>query len=548
MDLELLIAQVDRLVFGADPALALEPFGRAVAAYDAEPDPEQLDSLLTTFGYVVLQFDEYPGLPLDRTMELLDDLERRHRAAGNSLRIVHFCRWLVARHLGDAETAEAQYQACLAAERDDFAWCEGCEQVYQVRHLIETGRAAEAVAVTEAAFASPVDGCHQQPQALLAAALPAYVAVGDLAAAADAHRVAYRLVRDDPDELFAHAQHIRFCVLTGNLERARELVQRHASGLDAQVSSADALAFCIAAGRVDESFTEQAWKLAAGFDARNGNWHQSELARALLAERPWVASLDLFGDGGCAEQLAAVAARPDDPVAGWALAKARIEMAHRMHLQERNLEAAEIGEQVLGMLTDSAVSSLAEAESLRVLRNVLFAAYLDLNEPAAALPQAELVLADVPPDAGPEWLGMVLRKKGELLEQLNQDSEAVEALVAAAAQYALAGELHDQVAALRLAAQSARYTGSLDQAEGLLDEARAVVDELPADDLRSPTSDAVVHWELALVRDMQGRLLEAIELATVSAELYESVGQLESASNARDYIADRQERLRASGS
>ncbi|MEV6410274.1 hypothetical protein [Kribbella sp. NPDC051718] len=27
MDLELLIAQVDRLVFGADPALALEPSG-----------------------------------------------------------------------------------------------------------------------------------------------------------------------------------------------------------------------------------------------------------------------------------------------------------------------------------------------------------------------------------------------------------------------------------------------------------------------------------------------------------------------------------------
>ncbi|MDX6281812.1 MAG: hypothetical protein QOH03_2883, partial [Kribbellaceae bacterium] len=375
-----------------------------------------------------------------------------------------------------------------------------------------------------------------------------YVAVGDLDAAADAHRVAYRLVRDDPDELFAQAQHIRFCVLTGNLERARELVQRHVGGLGAAVSEADALAFCAAAGRVDGSLSEQAWKLAAAFDQRNGNRYQSDLTRSLLIERVWVDSLDLFGDGGCAEQLAAVAARPDDSVAGWALAKARIEMAHRMHLQERNLEAAEIGEQVLGSLTDARVDALAEPDSLRVLRNVLFAAYLDLNEAAAALPQAELVLADVPADAGPDWRGMVLRKKGELLEQLNRDDEARDALVAAAAQYALAGELHDQVAALRLAAQSARYIGELDQAESLLGEAAAVVDQLPAEDLRSPTSDAVVHWELALVRDMQGRLLEAIELATVSAGLYESVGQLESASNARDYIADRQERLRASGS
>lgn len=540
-----LIVQVDSLVFGADPALALEPFGRAVAAYDASPDPDERDSLLTTFAYLVLQFDEYAELPLDRTLEILDDLERRHRDAGNSLRIVHFCRWLVARHIGDRETAEAQYEACLAAPQDDFAWCAGCEQIYQVRQLIETGRPEEAVAVAEQAFAAPVEGCHQQPQALLAAALPGYVAVGDLEAAADAHRTAYRLVRNDPDELFAHAQHIRFCVLTGNQERAEELVERHLGGLEAEVSSADVLAFCVAAGRVrgEGEFTERAWRLAAEFDRRNGTRHQSELVRSMLAEQPWVEHLDLLGDGGCAEQLAAARSRPDDPWASWELVKARIEMAHRMHLDARNIEAAEIGEQALAALADPRIADLAELDSLNVLRNVLFAAYLDLNEPDAALSQADLVLADVPSDAGPDWLGMVLRKKGELLEQLNRDDEAVDTLVAAAAQYGLAGELHEQVAALRLAAQSARYIAELDQAESLLDEARAVVDQLPAEDLRSSISDAVVHWEFALVRDMQGRLPEAIELAAVSAELYESVGQLESASNARDYVENRQARL-----
>jgi tetratricopeptide (TPR) repeat protein len=540
-----LIEQVDSLVFGADPAGALEPFARAVAAYDADPDPDQLDSLLTTFSYVVLQFDEYYGLPLDRTLEILDDLEQRHRDAGNSPRIVHFCRWLVARHLGDQETAEAQYQACMAAPQDDFAWCEGCEQIYQVRHLIETGRAAEAVAVAERAFADPIAGCHQQPQALLAAALPGYVAVGDLEAAADAHRTAYRLVRDNPDELFAHAQHIRFCVLTGNQERAEELVQRHLDGLKADVSEYDVLAFCLAAGRTcgEGEFTERAWRVVAEFDRRNGTRHQGELVRSSLTERPWVDQLDLLGDGGCAEQLAAVRAHPDDPFAGWELAKAQIEMAHRMHLDERNLEAAEIGELALAGLADERIAELAQSDSLRVLRNVLFAAYLELNEPSAALPQAEKVLADVPSDAGPDWLGMVLRKKGELLEQLNRDDEAKDTLVAAAAQYGLAGQLHEQVAVLRLAAQSARYIGQLDQAESLLGEARVVVDQLSADDLRSPTSDAVVHWELALVRDMQGRLPEAIELASVSAALYESVGQLESASNAREYVENRQARL-----
>jgi hypothetical protein len=116
-------------------------------------------------------------------------------------------------------------------------------------------------------------------------------------------------------------------------------------------------------------------------------------------------------------------------------------------------------------------------------------------------------------------------------------------LVAAAAQYGLAGQLHEQVAALRLAAQSARYIDDLPEAEALLADARAVVDKLPVDDQRTPTSDAVVRWELALVRDLQGRVPEAIELATAAAELYESVGQLESASNARGYVANRQAQL-----
>jgi hypothetical protein len=211
-----------------------------------------------------------------------------------------------------------------------------------------------------------------------------------------------------------------------------------------------------------------------------------------------------------------------------------------MHLDERNLEAAEIGEQALAALDDPRIAELAEPESLHVLRNVLFAAYLAIDEPESALPQAELVLENAPADVGPDWHGMVLRKKGELLERLNRDDEAMNTLIAAAAQYELAGQLHEQVASLRLAAQSARYIDDLPEAEALLAEARAVVDKLPVADQRTPTSDAVVHWELALVRDLQSRLPEAIELATAAAELYESVGQVESASNARGYVANRQ--------
>ena len=41
---------------------------------------------------------------------------------------------------------------------------------------------------------------------------------------------------------------------------------------------------------------------------------------------------------------------------------------------------------------DVSFAELAEPKSLHVLRNVLFAAYLAIDEPKSALPQAELVL------------------------------------------------------------------------------------------------------------------------------------------------------------
>jgi hypothetical protein len=275
VNLGALLRQVDGLVFSAEPARALEPFERVVVAYDAAPDEDELDGLLTTFAYLLLQFDEYPGLPLDRTLQLLEDFERRHLAAGNSLRIVHYCRWTIARHLGDQEQVEAAYQAWIAAPRDDFAWCEGCEQISQVTHLVETARPAEAVQA--AALVSSDGSCHRQSSAVPAALLPAYLELGLRDSAAEAHQVSYREIRDDPDELFLHAQHIRYCTLIGDQARADELIERHASGFDADVSRYDQLWFSVAAG-----LEEQALEIAAEFDRRNHSTYQSELARASM--------------------------------------------------------------------------------------------------------------------------------------------------------------------------------------------------------------------------------------------------------------------------
>jgi len=285
-----LLDQATDLVYGPDPAQALDPLDRCIAAYDAQPDPDLRVRLLDTMGCPLLQFGEYPSLPKDRTLQLLEELDRYHGEVGDGVRIRQYYRWMVAHHLGDEVAAEAAYRGWISARMDEFDWCLGCEQTDMVKHLVGTGRLAEAVKLGERALASQVS-CEQQPDLMRTLLLPAYIRLGRRQDAIDAQLVAYELMRDDPDKVYQQALQIRFCALTGNLAMAEELISRH-GGLDGDITPYDELLFSVAVAvtRGGGEYAERATRLAASFDRRNGNGHQGGLVARMLAEQPWVFS------------------------------------------------------------------------------------------------------------------------------------------------------------------------------------------------------------------------------------------------------------------
>lgn len=284
MNLNDLLDQVTDLVYGADPVQALEPLDRCIAAYDAKPDPEQRFRLLDLMGCPLLQFGEYPSLPKERTLRLLQDLDRYHGEVGDGVRIRQYYRWMVAHHLGDEVAAEAAYQAWISAPMDEFDWCLGCEQSDMVKHLVATGRLADAVKLGERSLASAVS-CEQQPDLMRTLLLPAYIGLGRMHDAIDAHQLAYELMRDDPEKVYQQALQIRFCALTGNQAKAEELVERHLGGLDGDITPYDELLFSVAVAvtRGGGEYAERATRLAAEFDRRNENSYQGELVARMLS-------------------------------------------------------------------------------------------------------------------------------------------------------------------------------------------------------------------------------------------------------------------------
>ncbi|MGW1342551.1 tetratricopeptide repeat protein [Kribbella sp. NPDC002412] len=310
------LALVTAYVMGGEPRKSLVPFARCVAAWDADPGKYQDYSHLFhwCFKYAPSTLTKFPEVPLDRAYAVLDDMERRWQLSGHSMHAVHQHRWLVAHHIGDTEAAAEQFRLWSTAPRDDLSDCVGCDPTSKVHHLTSVGRTADAVALA----VNVLDGqltCAEQPQQMLTALLPAYLAEGMYTEAIDAHRKGYRLLRSRVGELSEHADHVEFLARTGNELKAVELIERHLPEFDDPPSPYAEMTFAAAAahalGRVDglmirlpkadsvpaaelsEMLAGRALELAAQFDARNGTTHRSSLIQGMLTAEPWVEYLPL---------------------------------------------------------------------------------------------------------------------------------------------------------------------------------------------------------------------------------------------------------------
>lgn len=799
------LSLVTAYVMGGEARKSLVPFARCVADWDAEPErySDHTETFLWTFKYAPSTLSQFPEVPLAQTYGVLDDMERRWRTSGHTMHAVHQYRWMVADHIGDAETAAEQYRLWSTAPRDSLSDCVGCDPTSKVQHLIGTGQPGDAVALAVGVLDGSLT-CNEQPQQMLTQLLPAYVAEGMYSEAVDAHRRAYRALRNLPGELNAYADHVVFCARTGNEARAVELVERHLGELDDPPSTLAEMNFAAAAslalrriggsagddllirrakgedvpaGQLAEQLAARALGLAERFDERNGTKHQSDVVRSVLTAEPWVeylplsetarrahvrtqakaeqteqsqqeistppqavvpvgrewldraeeawqtyqrdeaiaawkafevevpeqdrtpldrarlldlhgltshddpeAALDawrsaltlyaglgeearllrdrarisrMLGHLGQIEEALATGEEPmrwlianDEPRrrAGWQdslatiyaqagrfeeavaeleaarelpetdadqlassaillsnllvqlerfdeaetaataglttsedlprslayrqrgrirtrldrageavddleeavalaaglsdsqphLAFCQVDLARAYLIAGRVLEAAETAEEASSVLE----SDPEFAWTLADARGVLVDAYRALGELDAALAKVRAQLTDAPEDAHPHWLGMLRKDEGMLLERMDRDQEAVDALLAASEYFKSAEQPLEYVQALRLAGQSARYCGDFDLVTQLLDRARPVLELLPLADQSVLFQLAGIHWDLAMLGLQKGESSAAVEQARLAAEYYERGGFEGQLINARLLIAE----------
>ncbi|WP_326554793.1 YbjN domain-containing protein [Micromonospora sp. NBC_01813] len=305
----------------------LPSFGWCLNTFDRHPElfePWDAELLRWYHKWAVATLRSTPRVGLAQTEAALDDMQRRFTASGQSLQAVYNLRCKIADHVGDETQARQWLDRWRTAERDENSDCAGCDPSRQADLLAGWGDWAEALAVAEPVLSGAL-GCTEQPEKALVVVIMPYLRLGRYAEAAQAHVRAYRRHRHERDAFPYLAEHLRFCALTNNHERALEILAEHLEWFDRPYDDASAMEFAAAAALVCRLATAAglgervvhrpehgdrpaadptvealgvelaaaAGDLAARFDARNGTDHQSRRIAGWLAAEPLVDSVEL---------------------------------------------------------------------------------------------------------------------------------------------------------------------------------------------------------------------------------------------------------------
>ncbi|MBF0688808.1 MAG: hypothetical protein IR158_13715 [Cellulomonas sp.] len=298
--------------------LAFVQFTRAVRWADDHPDllrDEDVRELLWMHKWMAADLIDLPSSPREQIEQVLRDMERRCAESGRPATSVRLIEYLWDWHAG-RPGAEESYERWLASPRDDLADCGCYEAGRRARHLWESGRPVESIAVAE-----PVVGyrltCRGQPDDLLATLQLAYLDVGRYDDAARAHHRARAAARAAGTELRS-PRHLLFYTRAGHLDDGLALLVRtqeqlvstrpsvrlghlqYAAALTANLRLRDpATPVRLDVAPVGDVAELDDWVVAAArelgdrFDARDGTDGQRRFLARCLAIRPVAWRVDL---------------------------------------------------------------------------------------------------------------------------------------------------------------------------------------------------------------------------------------------------------------
>ncbi len=220
------MALVDATNQGGYPDKMIIAFTWLLGTFDKTPEDYDESDLMWRYKWISSGLFRFPQVGLQKIAEMHQDMERRYREFGYSLRPVHGGRFQNALRTGDIEAAKRHHDLYAATPRDWMSDCRACEADTDVDWLIQQGQHEEALEVARPILTGRLS-CAEVPQTTYAAVLEPLVKLGRLEEANQYHSAGYRKIAGDREFLHDVGLHLQYLARQQKDQKAIRLLEQH---------------------------------------------------------------------------------------------------------------------------------------------------------------------------------------------------------------------------------------------------------------------------------------------------------------------------------
>ena len=215
--------------FSGRPDILLIAFSWCLARLDRDPDEFDIHGMLWKYKWVINNALHFPEISRSRIEDLLADMERRYREWGSTMNAIWLERRGILTRFGEWQMAREAHAEFRKRRRDSLSDCEACVAGRASGYFSAQRQWGRAIQAAQPVLRKRL-ACAEQPHHTLATVLKPLLNLGRLEEAKTYQQWGYRLVASGKQFVGQHAEHLRFSVLTGDLAKAKRMLERHLPG------------------------------------------------------------------------------------------------------------------------------------------------------------------------------------------------------------------------------------------------------------------------------------------------------------------------------
>jgi hypothetical protein len=217
---------IEAAYFGGVPEKAMVAYAWCLAQYDRNPELFREWKVLWRYKWMVNVICDFPQISKEQIYEMLDDMERRFRAAGRGLRAVYKYRYRTEKFFGDRQEALRFYRLSEQAGRDDLSDCSACEADERITYRLYIGEDEQALRFAELLLQSG-NKCRSVPQRTYSKLLVPLLRLGNSEKAWQYHMRGYSMIAGERSMLDYLCDHFVFLSLCDDLKGAGNILEKH---------------------------------------------------------------------------------------------------------------------------------------------------------------------------------------------------------------------------------------------------------------------------------------------------------------------------------